>query len=101
MTVYMLVQAHITDRERFGAYAKAAAALVGEFGGSYRVVGGAPELLEGDDHEQRWAISGWPDRAAAKRFWNSPEYTEVRKLREGTGSFTVTLVDTVDATQQS
>jgi uncharacterized protein (DUF1330 family) len=38
-------------------------------------------------------ISEWPDRAAALRFWQSPEYAEARKLREGTGSFQVVLVD--------
>lgn len=96
MTVYMLVQAHITDRERFGEYAKTNAPLVAKFGGRYRVLGGAPELLEGDDLEQRWAISEWPDREAAHRFWNSPEYAQVRQLREGTGTFVVTLVDTLD-----
>ena len=38
-------------------------------------------------------ISEWPDRAAALRFWHPPEYAEARKLRAGTGTIQVVLVD--------
>jgi uncharacterized protein (DUF1330 family) len=32
---------------------------------------------------------------AALDFWNSPEYREAVKLREGTGTFRVTLLETL------
>ena len=32
-------------------------------------------------------------RAAAQRFWDSPEYAEAIKLREGIGNFQVMLID--------
>jgi uncharacterized protein (DUF1330 family) len=38
-------------------------------------------------------ISEWPDRDAAKTFWNSPEYAEARKLREGVADVQVLLID--------
>jgi uncharacterized protein (DUF1330 family) len=38
-------------------------------------------------------VSEWPDRAAAQRFWESPEYAEAKKLREGIGKFQVLLID--------
>ena len=38
-------------------------------------------------------ISEWPDKAAAKAFWNSPEYAEVKKLREGIADCQVLLIE--------
>ena len=40
MPAYIVVEAAITDGERFSAYAKAVPALVAEYGGYYLVVGG-------------------------------------------------------------
>ncbi len=37
-------------------------------------------------------VSEWPDRASALAFWNSPEYTSAKKLREGLADISVTLV---------
>lgn len=93
MPAYMLIQAQITDPVRFRDYAAAAARLVAEFGGSYRVLGGPVLQLEGAATEQKCVISEWPDREAALRFWHSAEYGQVRKLREGTGVFDVRLLE--------
>ena len=41
-------------------------------------------------------ISKWPDRAAAHAFWNSPEYAEAKKLREGLAEVQVLLIDGPD-----
>ncbi len=74
MKCYMIVLGAFTDFERF--------------------MGGATQVLEGDWTDGGGAvISEWPDRAAALRFWNSPEYAVARQLREGTGRFQVVLVD--------
>jgi uncharacterized protein (DUF1330 family) len=50
-------------------------------------------VLEGDFPAAAMVMSVWPDREAALRFWNSPEYAQVKTLREGTGRFEVSLVD--------
>ena len=38
-------------------------------------------------------ISEWPDKETAKRFWNSAEYAEVKKLREGIADCQVLLIE--------
>ena len=38
-------------------------------------------------------ISEWPDKAAAKAFWDSPEYQEAKKLREGCAECQVLLIE--------
>jgi uncharacterized protein (DUF1330 family) len=38
-------------------------------------------------------VSEWPDKAAALRFWNSPEYAEAKALRAGLADVSVLLVE--------
>lgn len=91
----MIVLGAFTDFERFMAtYQVGVGPLIERFGGEYLHVGQDLKMLEGDFPEGGGSvISKWPDRAAALAFWNSPEYAEVKKLREGTGTFQVVLVD--------
>ena len=38
-------------------------------------------------------ISEWPDKASALAFWNSPEYAQAKKLREGIADCQVLLIE--------
>ncbi|QIQ87215.1 DUF1330 domain-containing protein [Erythrobacter sp.] len=98
MPAYMIVTASIRDREAFVSdYGARAAELIGRFGGEYLLRGPGAECLEGDFGEgASMVISKWPDREAAKRFWNSPEYAEAKKLREGLADVQVLLIDGPD-----
>lgn len=89
----MIVQARILDAERFKAYTQVVPGLVARFGGRYRVLGGATTTLEGSWPDVKTVVSEWPDRDAAQAFWDSREYAQARQLREGTGEFTVVLID--------
>lgn len=93
MTTFMIVQARISDAERFRAYTAVVPALVARFGGRYRVLGGATTVLEGHWPDGKTVVSEWPDRASAQAFWDSAEYRAAAQLREGAGDFTVVLVD--------
>ncbi len=97
MPAYMIVTARISDPQAFRAYAQRAARLVAQFGGRYLVLGAAPQALEGSPADAgadaKWVISEWPDAASARKFWDSAEYAEVKRLREGTGQFEVRLLD--------
>ncbi|MCC5795341.1 MAG: DUF1330 domain-containing protein [Chromatiales bacterium] len=95
MPAYMIVVAEITDRDRFiNDYAPAAAQLVQQFGGRYVLRAPGAEVLEGGFGPNRSvAVSQWPDKAAARRFWESPEYQAVRRLREAACNAEVLLVE--------
>lgn len=84
MAAYMIVLAKITDRERFlSGYGQAAAALIQKHGGRYLLRGPGVQVLEGDWGDGAGAvISEWPDMPTLRAFWDSPEYAEVKKLRE-------------------
>ena len=90
----MLIEADITDMERFREYTLAIIPIVQRFGGRYVVMRGARADLEGDWGQTRIVISEWPSMAVARAFWDSPEYREAVKLREGTGTFRITLLET-------
>lgn len=96
MPAYVIVSAVVPDREAFLAsgYPGAAAELIERFGGRYLLRGPGAEALEGDFGDgASIVISEWPDRDAARRFWNSPEYTEVKKLRENLCECQVLLIE--------
>lgn len=95
MPAYMIVTAQIADRDAFiNGYGKAAGALVERFGGRYVLRGPGAALLEGDFGDgASMVISEWRDRAAAEAFWNSPDYAEVKKLREGIAQCQVLLIE--------
>lgn len=93
----MVIEAEISDPNKFMAYAKAAAALVEEYGGEYIVRATPPLSLEGNWSEStKLVISKWPNLREALAFWNSPEYAKIKKLRLGTAKVRVTLFEGVD-----
>ncbi|TRW18043.1 DUF1330 domain-containing protein [Glacieibacterium frigidum] len=95
MPAYMVVTAKIADREAFIAgYGKAAAVLVTQFGGRYVLRAPGAMGLEGQFGDgASLVISEWPDKAAALAFWNSPEYAEVKRLRDGLAEVQVVLIE--------
>lgn len=95
MPAYMVVQATVTKPEQFAEYAERMPALVEKYGGTYRVLGGEVETLEGDWSHQALVISEWPSMDAARKMWHSDDYAELKKLREGALDVTVLLADGV------
>jgi len=95
MAAYLIVTASIKDREKFIAgYGAAAAVLVEKFGGKYVLRGPGAELLEGGFGDgASMVISEWPDKETAKKFWNSPEYAQAKKLRAEIADCQVLLIE--------
>lgn len=90
----MIIQAVLTDPKKFQAYTKVMPDLITKFGGRYVLTARHGDVLEGDWGDGASAvISEWPNRKAAKKFWNSTEYKNAKILRENTGQFHVLLVD--------
>ena len=94
MAAYLIVTAQLRDREQFLAgYAPAAAALTARFGGEYVLRAAGAEVIEGEHPGGSVVVSRWPDKAAALAFWSSPEYADVRRLREGIADCQVLIVE--------
>lgn len=89
----MIIQATITDREKFAEYARRTPAIVAQFGGRYIAMRTSMEVLEGAPDERATVLSAWPSVAAAKTFWESAEYATVKPFRENAADVQVTLVE--------
>ncbi len=96
MPAFMIIVVKINEREKFiSGYGKEAAKLVAKYGGEYVVLAPGATLLEGSlDGYTSVAVSKWPNRETAQAFWDSDEYADVKKLREGIADCEVLLVDT-------
>lgn len=91
MGAYLIVMARIDDAEAFGHYVTAVQPLIAAHGGKLIGRGTPPVVLEGDWAWHTVGVLTFPTMEAAERFWHSPEYTEVKKLREGNSQFQVVL----------
>ena len=95
MKAYMIVRCVIHDREKFiSGYGAQAAKLLEKYGGRYLIRAPGAITLEGiDEDNNSVVISEWPSKQRALEFWNSHEYQEIRKLREGIAECKVLVVE--------
>ncbi len=96
MPAYMFVSVVIHDPAKFRDYAVANAALVSSMGGRYLVLGSEGTSVEGQALPGKKVISVWPSKEAALAYWHSPEYAEIKRLREGICDANVTILDGVE-----
>ena len=78
---YLIAEIEVVNPEPYKEYVAAAGPVVAAYGGKYLVRGGATEALEGAPPAGRMVIVEFPSMAEAKRFYDSPEYTDVRQRR--------------------
>mgnify|MGYP001765259232 len=99
MPAYLIVTAHVDDRDAFmRGYAPAAGALVERMGGKYLLRAPGAIALEGrTDDGASIVVSEWKDMAALRAFWDSEDYARIRTLREGIARCEVMAVETPPA----
>lgn len=85
MPAYLIVIAHVDDRDAFmRGYAPAAGELVERMGGKYLLRAPGAVGLEGDGGDgASVVVSQWSDMAALRAFWDSADYARIRPLRDG------------------
>lgn len=94
MPAYMIVRVKITDAERFERYRQAVTKFVPKFGGRYLARGQVAAVLEGDfDDGERVVLEEYPSVEDIRRMWASPEYQEIKKLRENAAEAIVIVMD--------
>jgi uncharacterized protein (DUF1330 family) len=80
---YLLFRSRYEDPQALRPYGRAVIEVAAKFGGRFIVLADAPEPLEGTPDTRRVVIMEFPSLAAARAFWTSAEYGEVKKLRAG------------------
>jgi uncharacterized protein (DUF1330 family) len=81
MPVYLVAEVEITNRAGFEPYGAAVGATLTQYGGRFLVRGGATELIEGGPAPKTFVVLEFPDAAALKRWYDSPEYQKILPSR--------------------
>ena len=88
MVVYMIAETVVRDPDLMQDYAKKAGPTVTAHGGKVLVAAGAIAHMEGAWNPKRLFVIEFPSMAAAKGWYNSPEYQAIMpmRLKASTGS---------------
>ena len=82
MAAYIVADIDITDPATYEGYKPLASAALEKYGAKILVRGGAVEPAEGGWSPKRFVIIEFPSMAALKRFYDSPEYTKAKAVRQ-------------------
>jgi uncharacterized protein (DUF1330 family) len=77
MSAYFVVELEITNSDAMEPYRAAVGATIERYGGRFLARAGATELIEGGPEPKRIVILEFPDKAAFKRWYDSPEYQKI------------------------
>jgi uncharacterized protein (DUF1330 family) len=89
MSVYVIVQLTVHDRNRYDVYADALVATMTPHGGKVLVADDAPRVLEGEWSGNRVVML---DRDAFRAWAGSPEYQAIVGDRHASSDAVITLV---------
>ena len=82
MAAYVIAEVEVTDPSAYEEYRKLVPATIEKYGGKYLARGGATETKEGSWAPARLVILEFPSMAQARRWYDSPEYTPARAIRQ-------------------
>jgi len=77
MTAYFVVELEITNWDGMKPYRDAVDATLAQYGGRFLARGGSSELIEGGPKPKRIVILEFVDKAAFRRWYDSPEYQRI------------------------
>lgn len=95
MPAYVLANVTVKDSVRYEDYRRLVTPTLANYGGRFIVRGGPVEVLEGDWLPNRLVLVEFPSVEHARRWWNSPEYTEAKLIRQATSEGTLLILDGV------
>ena len=93
MTAYVLVEIDVHDPVGYEEYKKLAPPIIEAYGGKYLARGGRTETLEGDWSPSRLVILQFESVEQAKKWVNSDEYSEARKMRHATAKSNMVVIE--------
>lgn len=96
MAAYLIAQVDVQDVDIYKRYAARTPEIVAKHGGRILARGGATETLEGHAGERRVIVIEFPTMKAARRFYDSPEYQEARRIRTPISEAQILVVQGVE-----
>ncbi len=96
MAAYLLIKTRIHDPDQYAKYVQAVRRLAAKWDSRFIVRSRPIEVLEGSPEawgDYLFLVSEWPSVEAARDFWNSGEYRQLRELRANAGEVHVALAE--------
>lgn len=93
MAAYVIARVNVTNWDRYKQYMKVTPGIVEKFGGRFLSRGGEIITMEGPEENRRVVILEFPSLEKAKEFYNSKDYGEAKKLREGAAIASFLAID--------
>lgn len=93
VAAYLVARVDVQDKERYAEYMRHTPRVVNQYGGRFVARSPEAETLEGPAETRRVVVIEFPSADDARAFFDSPEYTAVKRLREGAAEGQFILVD--------
>ena len=82
MSAYLIANVEVKNTEKFRDYLEATPSIIKKYGGIFLVRGGDFEIYEGNWNPKRLVLVEFESMQKARQFYNSPEYTAIKDLRQ-------------------
>jgi uncharacterized protein (DUF1330 family) len=93
MPAYVVVEIRITDPELYEQVKQQTPPVVAAYGGKYLARGGHTEALHGDWSPERLVVIEFESIEQARRWYDSPEYRQIRVLRDQSAQVNMVLTE--------
>ena len=92
---YYVAEFEVTDPEGMKPYSAKVESTFAPYGGHFIVRGGRTIALEGETPKRRRVVIGFASVEKAQAWYNSVEYTELRKIRQRSAKTDVYMIEGV------
>lgn len=92
---YVIVQINVTDPDAYKEYVAAVTPMTAKFGGEYLIRGGKAETVEGTAAGERTVVIRFPSYQAARNWYFSEDYADIKKMRQAASTGVLTLAEGV------
>ena len=93
MSAYVIAEVDVVDPAAYEEYRKQVLAVVTKYNGKFIVRGGKVEPKEGGWTPRRIVVLEFPSLAQAQKWYDSPEYAPLIKLRQKASKGKLILVE--------
>jgi len=93
MSAYVIAEIDVVDPAAYEEYRKQVLAVVTKYGGKFIVRGGKIDPREGGWTPKRIVVLEFPSMAQAQKWYDSPEYAPLIKLRQKASKGKLLLVE--------
>ena len=93
MSAYVIAEIEVTDPAAYEDYRKQVLAVVTKYAGKFIVRGGKIDAREGGWNPKRIVVVEFPSLAQAQKWYDSPEYAPLIKLRQKASKGRLVIVE--------